>query len=106
MIGSDSDTVYTSAEILPRSGATLLRRQRDGDGQPNCAQYSARAQVDFRISKNFSLGRLRAAPSIELNNLFNANGVEAFNGRVNDTYPTPTRTQFGRYAKFKITLNY
>ncbi len=63
-------------------------------------------QADFRISKVFSVGKLRASPSIELNNLLNANGVEAFNGRVNDTYPTPSRTQFGRYAKFNITLNY
>jgi hypothetical protein len=102
--------VFTNAEIFPSLGRNLSSGA-NGTATvnliaPNSVNLPRETQIDFRISKVFSVGKLRAAPSIELNNLLNANGVEGFNGRVNDTYPTPTRTQFGRYAKFNITLNY
>ena len=38
--------------------------------------------------------------------LLNANGVEAYNNRVNAVYPKPVRTQFGRFAKLNFQMTF
>jgi hypothetical protein len=73
---------------------------------PDTVQLPRKTQVDFRFGKSFRRGKLNVTPSVDLINMLNANSVEAFNDRVNATYPGPVRTQFGRFARVNILINY
>ena len=73
---------------------------------PDTVQLPRKTQVDFRLGKSFRRCKLNVTPSVDLINMLNANSVEAFNDRVNATYPGPVRTQFGRFARINILINY
>jgi hypothetical protein len=74
--------------------------------EPNSANMDRKTQVDFKIARTFRRNKLRLTPSVDFTNLFNANGIEAYNIVLNQYYPRPVRTQFGRFAKFTILMTY
>lgn len=102
--------VYTNAQIAPSLGRNLSSGA-NGTATinliaPRTVNMERNTQVDMKLAKNFSIGNLKLAPSLDIINLLNANGVEAYNNRVNAVYPKPVRTQFGRFAKLNFQLTF
>jgi hypothetical protein len=69
-------------------------------------------QVDMRVAKRIRRRRLSLTPSVDIINLLNGNGIEAFNtqvanaGVVNSNFPVPTRIQFARYLKLNMLMEF
>jgi hypothetical protein len=103
---------YTArnSEIAP----TLLRDLSAGANgtatvqlmSPNAAYGDRLNQVDFRVSKTFSITRGRLQAAFDLYNLFNGNPVITQNNTFGPNWQRPTVVQLGRLAKFGFQVDF
>jgi hypothetical protein len=63
-------------------------------------------QVDFRLAKSLTFGRMRLNPSLDVYNLFNASTILGINTRFGPSWLTPTQILPGRLFKFGAQLNF
>jgi hypothetical protein len=102
--------VYSNAQIFPSLGRNL---SSGANGNvtvnliaPRTVNMERVSQTDMKVAKTFRVGRFRATPSVDLINLFNANGIEGYNSAINSTWPSPKRIQFGRLAKLNFLMTF
>ena len=109
--GPEITASYTAtvAEILPSLGRLTASRGAIS-GIPLVApgtMYTDRLnQVDFRLSKIFTLGRNRIQANVDVYNLFNASSILAQNNTYGASWLRPTRILQGRIVKFGGQLDF
>jgi hypothetical protein len=100
----------TLAEIVP-----TLRRNLAGGVRsvviPNLFQPQTRFegrinQLDVRLAKSFSAGRIRIHPKFDVYNLLNASPVLATNTRYGLTWLQPAQIMDARMAKFEVQVQF
>jgi hypothetical protein len=110
--GPEISASYTArnAEIVPTLGRNLSSGA-NGTATvqliPPGTMYGERLnQVDFRLSKTFTVRRFRIQPAFDLYNVFNGNPVIGQNNTFGPEWQRPTVIQLGRLAKFNVQVNF
>jgi hypothetical protein len=102
--------VYTSSEIIGSLGRHLSAGPTSDVTvdviQPNTENLDRQYQTDLRLGKTIRYQRYRVTANIEVNNLFNANGVQRFNARLSPTWPTPLDIQQPRIVQINAILQF
>ena len=73
---------------------------------PNVSNLDRQYQSDARISKTIRVQRYRLTGNFEVLNIFNVNGVQRFNNRVNATWPTPQDIQQPRIVQVSANFQF
>lgn len=99
-----AEYVATNAEIRPSLGRDLSSGA-SGTALVNLIQpgtiYADRlSQLDFRLSKLFSVGAVRISANLDAFNLFNTHAVQSLNIRYGPSWLAPTQVQGARYIQF------
>jgi hypothetical protein len=103
----------TNAQIAPSLGRTLSEGSTALISvpliQPGTLFGPRQQQLDLRIGKRFSAGRVRLIPSIDFQNVFNSAGVQIYNttyGTTGTTWLTPTQLQNPRYLRINLEVDF
>jgi outer membrane receptor protein involved in Fe transport len=74
---------------------------------PNLTKFESRVnQLDLRIGRQFTLGRMTATPALDVYNVFSADPVVGRNNTYGSAWGTPTRFLDGRLAKLGIQVTF
>jgi len=107
---STSSYVATNAEVSPSLGRNLAAGAAATVTlpmmQPGALYGDRLRRVDLRIGKNFTLGRTRVVPSVDIFNLLNANGVSAYNTRYGPQWLYATTIQDPRVFRISAQVNF
>jgi hypothetical protein len=111
--GSPGPQILASATYTPAQIAANLNRNPSSSGNlvldliPPGTMYGSRVnQTDFRLSKNFRFGRVRAMAAMDVFNLFNGNAVTSQINRYGPTWLAPVSILNGRLVKFGMQVDF
>jgi hypothetical protein len=108
-----ANKVYSTAEV-----ASSLGRPLSGNASnvtvnlvaPGTLYGDRRNQLDFRLTKNFKIQKVRTGVNFEIYNLFNTNAVLTENTTYRDTtlsgWRIPTSIAPPRFMKFSLQLDF
>jgi hypothetical protein len=99
---------YSSAEVLPSLGRNLTAGNANVPLIAPGTMYGGRLnQVDFRLSKVFSIGSgTRVQGNVDLYNLLNASPILALNTTYGTAWQRPLQILQGRLLKFGVQVDF
>ncbi len=99
---------YSSAEVLPSLGRNLTAGNANVPLIAPGTMYGGRLnQVDFRMSKVFSIGSgTRVQGNVDLYNLLNASPILALNTTYGTAWQRPLQILQGRLLKFGVQVDF
>jgi hypothetical protein len=105
--GINANFTATNAIVAPSLGRNLSGGANVTVNllQPNTMYGERLNQVDVRLGKVFSHGRLRATPSIDIYNILNANPVTQQNNAF-ASWQQPQRILTARFARLSLRMDF
>jgi hypothetical protein len=107
---STTSYVATNAEVASSLGRNLAAGANATVTLPMMAPgslYGDRLRrVDLRLGKRFTVGKTRIAPSVDIFNLLNANGVSAYNTRYGPQWLYATTIQDPRVFRLSAQVDF
>jgi hypothetical protein len=107
-----ANKVYSSAEVAQSLGRPLSGNAPNVTVNlvpPGTLYGDRRNQLDFRLTKNFRIQKMRTGVNFEIYNLFNTNAVLTENATYRDTtisgWRIPTSIAPPRFMKFSLQLD-
>jgi hypothetical protein len=95
--------VATNAEVRPSLGRDLAAGPNGTvtvELIPPGTRYDERTnQIDFRITKSFTVRTVRIVGNVDFFNILNANGTQTLNTRFGPSWLRPTQIQGARYVQ-------
>jgi hypothetical protein len=110
-----ANAVFTNAQVAPSLGrnlaacgtAVVCNSTVTVALIPNNTLFESRLnQLDFRVARVFQFRRVKATPSFDVYNLFNADTILARNNTLGGAWGTPLRWLDGRLAKLGIQVTF
>ena len=102
--------VATNAEIRPTLGRNLASGATGTRTvaliEPGTLYEDRQTQLDFRLTKRFTIGSTRILGNVDVFNLLNVAGIDAINTSYGPAWLRPTRIQGTRYLKFSGQLDF
>lgn len=105
-----ANRAYRSAEIAPSLGRNLSAGAAANVSiallQPNAIWAPRFNQIDFRMTKIITVGKLRTMGQFDLYNLGNSSAILGVNNTYGATWQRPTSILAGRLMKFGLQMDW
>ena len=96
----------TGAAALASLASPIVLALAIDPSQPGTLFANRVNQMDFRLTKNFTVNKTKINAMVDVFNLLNSSDVQTLNVRVGPQWQQPTQILEGRYFKFSAQLNF